>query len=100
MPRRDAALDKRPGDPVSAVKGFFGVTLDRIADPLVPGGCLLAQSAAEAPTLSGESQELVRVLLACPAQCELPSVVGHLPHRRRDALAEPVGAADGAARYV
>jgi AcrR family transcriptional regulator len=62
--RFDAALEKRRKDPVSALKAFFGVTLDRIADPSVPGGCLLAQSAAEAPTLSQESQELIRVLMA------------------------------------
>ena len=62
--RFDAALEKRRNDPVSAVKAFFGVTLERIADPSVPSGCLLAQSAAEAPTLSPESRELVRVLLA------------------------------------
>jgi AcrR family transcriptional regulator len=62
--RFDAALEQRRKDPVSALRAFFGVTLERIADPALPGGCLLAQSAAEAPTLSQESQALVRVLIA------------------------------------
>jgi AcrR family transcriptional regulator len=62
--RFDAALEKRREDPAGAIKAFFGVTLDRIADRSVPGGCLVAQSAVEAPTLSPESRELVRVLLA------------------------------------
>jgi len=51
-------------DPVAAIRAFLGVTLDRIADPSVPTGCFLAQSTSEAPVLSPESRDLVRVLLA------------------------------------
>jgi AcrR family transcriptional regulator len=56
----DAALAGHPDDPVAAVRAFFAVTLGRVTDPAVPTGCLLAQSAAEAATLSPESQDFVR----------------------------------------
>ncbi|HEX4787576.1 MAG TPA: TetR/AcrR family transcriptional regulator [Actinospica sp.] len=59
----DEALAKRPEDADASIAAFFAVTLNRIGDPAVPGGCLLAQSAAEAPTLSPESRQLVRTLL-------------------------------------
>jgi len=62
--RFDTALERRRKDPVAAIRAFLGVTLDRIADPSVPTGCLLAQSTSEAPVLSPESRDLVRVLLA------------------------------------
>jgi AcrR family transcriptional regulator len=62
--RFDTALERRRKDPVAAIRAFLGVTLDRIADPSVPTGCFLAQSTSEAPVLSPESRDLVRVLLA------------------------------------
>ncbi|WP_017627616.1 TetR/AcrR family transcriptional regulator [Nocardiopsis chromatogenes] len=61
--RFERALAAHPGDPVRAVGAFFEVTLGRIADPSVPGGCLIAQSAAQAPTLGGENGAKVRGLL-------------------------------------
>ncbi|MGW8374740.1 TetR/AcrR family transcriptional regulator [Streptomyces sp. ODS28] len=48
----DAALSCAASDPVAAVRAFFDVTLDRIADPQVPDGCLMAQSAMAIPVLS------------------------------------------------
>lgn len=39
-------------DPVRALAAFFTVTLDRIADPAVPTGCLIAQSSISLPGLS------------------------------------------------
>ncbi|TQM31442.1 TetR/AcrR family transcriptional regulator [Nocardia bhagyanarayanae] len=57
------ALCAHPHDPVRAVQAFFDVTLDRIADPSVPGGCLIAQSAAQSPTLTQDSGMQVRGLL-------------------------------------
>lgn len=39
------ALTAHPGDPARAVEAFLDVTLSRIADPSVPVGCLIAQSA-------------------------------------------------------
>ncbi|WP_435070344.1 TetR/AcrR family transcriptional regulator [Amycolatopsis thermoflava] len=48
----DAALSRVDSDPVAAVRAFFDVTLDRIADPGLPDGCLIAQSAMAIPALS------------------------------------------------
>jgi AcrR family transcriptional regulator len=56
----DAALEAERDGPVAAVRAFFAVALDRIADPSVPAGCLIAQSTAESATLSPASQGLVR----------------------------------------
>ena len=41
-----------PGEPLRAIRAFFEVTLHRIADPDVPDGCLVAQTAMAAPVLS------------------------------------------------
>ncbi|WP_435121794.1 TetR/AcrR family transcriptional regulator [Amycolatopsis thermoflava] len=48
----DAALSRVDSDPVAAVRAFFDVTLERIADPGLPDGCLIAQSAMAIPALS------------------------------------------------
>ncbi|MFI7322716.1 TetR/AcrR family transcriptional regulator [Streptomyces venezuelae] len=48
----DTALAPAATDPVTAIRAFFDVTLDRIADPAVPDGCLVAQTAMVVPTLS------------------------------------------------
>ncbi|MFI0786023.1 TetR/AcrR family transcriptional regulator [Streptomyces lydicus] len=61
--RYEQALAAHPGDPVRSVNAFFDVTLDRIADPEVPTGCLIAQSAAQSPTLKEENRVRVRGLL-------------------------------------
>jgi AcrR family transcriptional regulator len=47
----DAALSCAASEPVAAVRAFFDVTLERIADPELPDGCLLAQSAMAIPVL-------------------------------------------------
>lgn len=49
-----------PGD---AIQAFFDVVLGRIADPDLPGGCLIALSAMAVPTLDETSQMHVRELL-------------------------------------
>ncbi|MGW5611209.1 TetR/AcrR family transcriptional regulator, partial [Streptomyces sp. NPDC003753] len=46
-----------------AVEAFFDVVLSRIADPSVPVGCLIAQSAAQSLTLKEENGMQVRGLL-------------------------------------
>ncbi|GAA0343478.1 TetR/AcrR family transcriptional regulator [Actinoallomurus spadix] len=61
--RYEQALTGHPGDPVRAVEAFFDVVLARIADPSVPSGCLIAQSAAQAPMLDEGSGACVRALL-------------------------------------
>ncbi|MFD8572357.1 TetR/AcrR family transcriptional regulator [Streptomyces sp. NPDC059639] len=48
----DAALTSAAPEPVAAVRAFFDVTLQRIADPELPDGCLIAQSAMAIPVLS------------------------------------------------
>ncbi|WP_328786711.1 MULTISPECIES: TetR/AcrR family transcriptional regulator [unclassified Streptomyces] len=50
--RYDQALSCASEEPLQAVRAFFEVTLQRIADPDVPDGCLIAQTAMAAPTLS------------------------------------------------
>jgi AcrR family transcriptional regulator len=57
--RYEEAVDAHAGDPVAAVGAYFDVVLDRIADPTVPDGCLVVQSAAQLPTLSPESRKAV-----------------------------------------
>ncbi|WP_405572755.1 TetR/AcrR family transcriptional regulator [Streptomyces phaeochromogenes] len=57
------ALAAHPGDPVRAVEAFFDVVLGRIADPSVPSGCLIAQSATQSQTLKEENSIQVRGLL-------------------------------------
>jgi AcrR family transcriptional regulator len=52
--RYDQALSKAAEDPLQAVREFFDVTLQRIADPEVPDGCLVAQTAMAIPVLSPE----------------------------------------------
>ncbi|TDD93356.1 TetR/AcrR family transcriptional regulator [Actinomadura rubrisoli] len=59
----ERALAAYPGDPVRAVEAFFDVILTRIADPSVPTGCLIAQSAAQSPTLNEENGTRIRGLL-------------------------------------
>ncbi|MFB6823226.1 TetR/AcrR family transcriptional regulator [Streptomyces virginiae] len=49
--RYDQALSCASEEPLTAVRAFFEVTLGRIADPDVPDGCLVAQTAMAAPTL-------------------------------------------------
>lgn len=50
--RYDQALAPASEEPLRAVRAFFEVTLRRIADPDVPDGCLIAQTAMAAPVLS------------------------------------------------
>src|SRR5947208_288826 len=51
----DAALSDAADRPLAAVQAFFEVTLDRIADPELPDGCLGAQSAMAIPVLSSSA---------------------------------------------
>lgn len=64
----EQALAAHPGDPVRAVEAFFDVALSRIADPSVPVGCLIAQSAAQLLTLKEENSMQVRGLLDAQRQ--------------------------------
>jgi AcrR family transcriptional regulator len=48
----DAALSCAASEPLAAVRAFFDVTLERIADPDLPDGCLIAQTAMAIPALN------------------------------------------------
>ncbi|MFF5719842.1 TetR/AcrR family transcriptional regulator [Streptomyces buecherae] len=61
--RCEQALAAHAGDPVRAVEAFFEVILERIADPSVPRGCLVAQSATQSPVLAERHGSQVRALL-------------------------------------
>ncbi|MEU6405663.1 TetR/AcrR family transcriptional regulator [Streptomyces sp. NPDC046985] len=64
----DRALAGHPDDAVAAVRAYFEVIVDRLTDPTVPDGCLVAQSASQSASLSPESAAAVRDLL--DRQCE------------------------------
>ncbi|GAA3223726.1 TetR/AcrR family transcriptional regulator [Nonomuraea helvata] len=59
----EVALAAHSDDPVRAIEAFLDVVLARIADPSVPTGCLIAQSAAQSAILGEESRGHVRTLL-------------------------------------
>ncbi|CAM5470510.1 TetR/AcrR family transcriptional regulator OS=Streptomyces tendae OX=1932 GN=GUR47_06790 PE=4 SV=1 [Streptomyces tendae] len=50
--RYDAALSCAAERPLVAARAFFDVTLERIADPGLPDGCLVAQTVMATPGLS------------------------------------------------
>ncbi|WP_425836664.1 TetR/AcrR family transcriptional regulator [Streptomyces fractus] len=63
----DRALSVASDEPLRALRAFFDVTLDRIADPDVPDGCLVAQTALAIPALSPGIATRAKDALA--AQC-------------------------------
>ncbi|NAZ84752.1 TetR/AcrR family transcriptional regulator [Kineococcus indalonis] len=56
----DAALSCAACDPLAAVRAFFTVTLERVADPQLPDGCLIAQSVMAIPVLSPAAAQQAR----------------------------------------
>ena len=66
--RYDAALARHPDDPVRAMSAFLDVVIDRIADPRVPDGCLVAMAAAQSNTLQRDARTRVRLALDLQAQ--------------------------------
>jgi len=63
QPLYEQALSGPHPDPGAVVAAYLRVTLNRIADPAVPDGCLLTMSAAQLQALDAEGQALVRSLL-------------------------------------
>lgn len=57
--RFDEALANADAPPLDAARSFFAVTMDRIADPDVPDGCLVVQSAMAIPVLTPKAVERV-----------------------------------------
>ncbi len=89
----DAALSCAASEPLAAVRAFFDVTLKRIADPDLPDGCLIAQSAMAIPMLSPavaahtkESLDFQRSRLRAALKA------GRLPDEDADAFAEHMAA--------
>ncbi len=64
----EAALSSAASEPVAAVHAFFDVTFERIADPDVPDGCLVAQSAMAIPVLSPRAAAQAREALGAQQQ--------------------------------
>lgn len=61
----DAALSCAADRPLAAVRAFFEVTLERIADPDLPDGCLVAQSAMAIPVLSSSVAAHTKEAVGC-----------------------------------
>ncbi|MBE1495900.1 AcrR family transcriptional regulator [Amycolatopsis lexingtonensis] len=80
--RYDQALSGASGELVRAVRAFFDVTLRRIADPDVPDGCLIAQTAMAIPALSPAiAARAVQALDAQQARLRAALTAGKLPAR-------------------
>ena len=59
----EQAVAAHPSEPARAIEALFGVALDRIADPAVPDGCLIALSASQSATLQDDSRAHVQAIL-------------------------------------
>ncbi len=63
QPLYDQALSGPHPGPSAVVAAYLQVTLNRIADPAVPDGCLLTMSAAQLPALDAEGQAMVHAMI-------------------------------------
>lgn len=63
-PQYAQALSGPHSNPGAVVAAYLQVTLNRIADPAVPDGCLLTLSAAQFPALDAEGQAMVRAMIS------------------------------------
>jgi TetR/AcrR family transcriptional regulator, copper-responsive repressor len=80
--RFDAALAGAGARPMAALEAFFEVTLQRIADPDLPDGCLMAQSTMVAPMLPPAVAAFARQALASQHE-RLRAALEHTPVRHR-----------------
>ncbi|GAA1657891.1 TetR/AcrR family transcriptional regulator [Actinoplanes couchii] len=62
-PLYEEALTGPHSDPSAVITAYLRVTLNRIADPTVPDGCLLTMSAAQFPALDAAGQATVRTMI-------------------------------------
>lgn len=89
----DAALSCAASDPLAAVRAFFDVTLARIADPELPDGCLVAQSAMAIPVLSQRVAARAKEALGFQRlRLRAALKAGRLTDQDADAFAEHVAA--------
>jgi AcrR family transcriptional regulator len=63
QPLYEKALSGPHPSPSAVVAAYLQVTLNRIADPAVPDGCLLTMSAAQLPALDADGQAMVRAMV-------------------------------------
>lgn len=86
--RYDQALSGAAEEPLRAVRAFFDVTLRRIADPGLPDGCLIAQTAMAIPALSPAiAERAVRALDTQRARLRAALTAAKLPTREADDFA-------------
>lgn len=89
----DAALSCAAAEPLTAVRAFFDVTLARIADPELPDGCLVAQSAMAIPVLSQSVAARAKEALGFQRlRLRAALKAGRLTDQDADAFAEHVAA--------
>lgn len=89
----DAALSCAASEPLTAVRAFFEVTLERIADPELPDGCLVAQSAMAIPVLSPSVAAHTKEALGIQRlRLRAALKAGRLTDQDADAFAEHVAA--------
>ncbi|AEM81523.1 TetR/AcrR family transcriptional regulator [Streptomyces violaceusniger] len=89
----DAALSCAASEPLTAVRAFFDVTLARIADPELPDGCLVAQSAMAIPALSQSVAARAKEALGFQRlRVRAALKAGRLTDQDADAFAEHVAA--------
>ncbi|GAA3359253.1 TetR/AcrR family transcriptional regulator [Streptomyces antimycoticus] len=89
----DAALSCAASEPLTAVRAFFDVTLARIADPELPDGCLVAQSAMAIPVLSQSVAARAKEALGFQRlRLRAALKAGRLTDQDADAFAEHVAA--------
>ncbi|MFD0525886.1 TetR/AcrR family transcriptional regulator [Paractinoplanes durhamensis] len=62
-PLYEQALSGPHPNPSAVMAAFLQVSLNRIADPKVPDGCLLTISATQFPALDAEGQAMVRGMI-------------------------------------
>ena len=63
QPLYEQALLGPHRSPGSVVAAYLQVTLNRIADPVVPDGCLLTMSAAQLQSLDADGRAMVRAMI-------------------------------------
>ncbi|GAA1694857.1 TetR/AcrR family transcriptional regulator [Streptomyces yatensis] len=89
----DAALSCAASEPAAAVRAFFDVTLERIADPELPDGCLVAQAAMAIPVLSqGVAAQAKEALGFQRSRLRAALKAGRMTDQDAEAFAEHVAA--------
>ncbi|MFI5855207.1 TetR/AcrR family transcriptional regulator [Streptomyces parvulus] len=89
----DAALSCAADRPLAAARAFFDVTLERIADPGVPDGCLVAQTVMAIPVLSASVAARAREAIGFQhTRLRTALKAGRLPEEAAEAFATHLAA--------